>query len=55
VLSDFKYRHDFVQDILFDVFKCAGVSMMKEEFVNFLTDPPEGRSTLRSIDILVYE
>ncbi|KAK2380247.1 hypothetical protein QL285_067961 [Trifolium repens] len=38
----------------FDVFKRARVSVKKEAPVNFLTDPLEGRSTLRSADILVY-
>jgi hypothetical protein len=53
--SDFKYRHDFVRDVLFDVFKRACVSVKKEAPMNFLIDPLEGRSsTLRSTDILVY-
>ncbi|KAK2380389.1 hypothetical protein QL285_068089 [Trifolium repens] len=41
-LSDFKYSHDFVRDVLFDVFKRAGISAKKEASVNFLTDPQEG-------------
>ncbi|PNY11632.1 auxilin-like protein [Trifolium pratense] len=53
-LPGFKYRHDLVRDVLFDVFKRAGVSVKKEAPVNFLTDPLEGRSTLRPADILVY-
>ncbi|KAK2385189.1 hypothetical protein QL285_072455 [Trifolium repens] len=53
-LPGFKYRHDLVRDVLFDVFKRAGVSVKKETPVNFLTDPLEGRSTLRPADILVY-
>jgi hypothetical protein len=40
-LSDFKYRHDFVRDVLFNVFKCLRVSLKKEEHVNFLMDPQE--------------
>ncbi|KAK2440731.1 hypothetical protein QL285_012108 [Trifolium repens] len=51
----FKYRHDFVRDVLFDVFRCAGISAKKEASVNFLTDPQEGRSTLRLADVMVYE
>ncbi|MCI45966.1 auxilin-like protein, partial [Trifolium medium] len=39
---------------LFDVFNCAGVSVKKEAYVNFLTDPLEGRS-LRPADVLAYE
>ena len=50
----FKYRHDHVRDILCDVFWRAGVQVKKEAPVNLLTDPKEGRSTLRPADILVY-
>ncbi|MCI60806.1 auxilin-like protein, partial [Trifolium medium] len=50
----FKNKHDFVRDALFDVFKRAGVSVKKDALVNFLTDPLEGRSTLRPADVLVY-
>jgi hypothetical protein len=53
-LPGFKYRHDFVRDVLFDVFRCAGISAKKEAPVNFLTDPQEGRSTLRPADVMVY-
>ncbi|KAL6547310.1 hypothetical protein OROMI_023031 [Orobanche minor] len=41
-LLGFKYRHDMVRDVLFDVFRRAGVSAKKEAPVNFLTDPLEG-------------
>jgi hypothetical protein len=37
----FKYRHDFVRDILCNIFQRAGVSVKKEAPVNFLTDPQE--------------
>ncbi|MFS7949409.1 putative exostosin [Helianthus anomalus] len=50
----FKYQHDLVSDVLFDIFRCAGISAKKEAPVNFLTDPLEGRSTLRPADILVF-
>ena len=53
-LPGFKYRHDMVRDVLFDVFRRAGISAKKEAPVNFLTDPLEGRSTLRPADILVF-
>ncbi|KAL6502820.1 hypothetical protein OROHE_023988 [Orobanche hederae] len=53
-LPGFKYRHDMVRDVLFDVFRRAGVSAKKEAPVNFLTDPLEGRSTLRPADVLVF-
>ncbi|WJX88063.1 hypothetical protein P8452_70185 [Trifolium repens] len=53
-LTGFKYRHNFVRDVIFDVFRCAGISAKKEAHVNFLTDPQEGRSTLRPADVIVY-
>nr|ABN05744.1 hypothetical protein MtrDRAFT_AC148775g4v2 [Medicago truncatula] len=53
-LPGFKYRHDFVRDVLFDIFRRAGVSVKKEAPVNFLTDPLERRSTLRHADVMVY-
>ncbi|KAJ0558615.1 putative exostosin [Helianthus annuus] len=53
-LPGFKYRHDLVRDILFDIVRRAGISAKKEAPVNFLTDPLEGRSTLRPADILVF-
>ncbi|KAJ0770727.1 putative reverse transcriptase domain, exostosin [Helianthus annuus] len=53
-LPRFKYRHDLVRDVLFDIFRCADISAKKEAPVNFLTDPLEGRSTLRPADILVF-
>jgi hypothetical protein len=37
----FKCRHDFVRDVLFDVFRRAVISAKKEAPVNFLTDPHE--------------
>ncbi|GKB32178.1 hypothetical protein Tco_0871579 [Tanacetum coccineum] len=53
-LPGFKYRHDLVRDVLYDVLKRAGISSKKEAPVNFLTDPLEGRSTVRPADILVF-
>ncbi|KAJ0483535.1 putative exostosin [Helianthus annuus] len=53
-LLGFKYRHDLVRDVLHDVLKRAGISAKKEAPVNFLTDPLEGRSTLRPADILGF-
>ncbi|GJX53998.1 putative reverse transcriptase domain-containing protein [Tanacetum coccineum] len=54
-----KYRlmiplHDLLGLVLYDVLKRAGISSRKEAPVNFLTDPLEGRSTLRPADILVF-
>jgi hypothetical protein len=53
-LPDFKYRHDLVRDVLFDIFRCAEISVKKEAPVNFLTYPQEGRLTLRPSDGMVY-
>ncbi|KAM0066653.1 putative exostosin [Helianthus debilis subsp. tardiflorus] len=50
----FKYRHDLVRDVFYDVLKRAGISAKKEAPVNFLTNPLEGRSTLRPADIIVF-
>ncbi|KAK2405126.1 hypothetical protein QL285_054394 [Trifolium repens] len=51
---DFKYRHDLVIDVLFNIFRRAEISVKKEAPVNFLTDPQEERSTLHHADVLVY-
>lgn len=48
-LPDFKYRHDFVRGVLFDIFRRAGVSVKKEAPVNFLTGPLDRRSTLTKL------
>jgi len=52
-LPGFKYRHDFVRDVLFDIFRRMGVSVKKEAPVNFSTDPLDKRSTLRHVDVIV--
>nr|GFA98605.1 auxilin-like protein [Tanacetum cinerariifolium] len=46
-LPGFKYRHDMVRDVLFDICKRVRISAKKEAPVNFLTDPSDGRSPLR--------
>ncbi|MCH92237.1 auxilin-like protein [Trifolium medium] len=53
-LPGFKYKHNFVRDVLFDIFRHAGVYVQKEASVNFLTNPHEGRLTLRLVDVMVY-
>ncbi|GJS94929.1 hypothetical protein Tco_0801897 [Tanacetum coccineum] len=53
-LPGFKYRHDLVRDVMYDVLKRAGISSKKKAPVNFLTDPLEERSTLRPANILVF-
>lgn len=53
-LHGFKFLHDVVRDVFFDVCRCAGISVKKEASVNFLTNPYDGRSTLRPTDILVF-
>jgi hypothetical protein len=52
-LLRFEYRYDLVRDVLFDIFRYAEIPVKKEAHVNFLTDPYEGRSTLRPADVLV--
>jgi hypothetical protein len=37
-LPGFKYRHDFVRDVFFDVFRRVGIFAKKEALVNFLTN-----------------
>nr|GEX48174.1 hypothetical protein [Tanacetum cinerariifolium] len=46
---DSKYRHDMVRDVIFDICRHAGISAKKEAPVKFLTDPSDGRSTLRPL------
>ncbi|MFS7986034.1 putative exostosin [Helianthus anomalus] len=53
-LPRLKYRHDWVRDVLLDILRRAGISAKKEAHVNFLTDPIEGRFTLRPSDLLVF-
>jgi len=50
---DFKYKHDFARDVLFDIFRQAKVFVKKETHVN-LSYPLDGRSTLRPADVMVY-
>ena len=51
----FKYPHDLVRDVLFNIFKRAGIYAKKEAPVNFLTNLLEVRSTLRLTDILFLD
>ncbi|GKB63897.1 hypothetical protein Tco_0920083 [Tanacetum coccineum] len=53
-LPGFKYRHDMVRDVLFDICRRAWISAKKDAPVNFLTDPSDGRSTLRPADVLIF-
>nr|GEZ78006.1 hypothetical protein [Tanacetum cinerariifolium] len=52
-LPGFKYQHDMVRDVLFDICRHVGISAKKEAPVNFLTDPLDGRSTLSLSDVMV--
>ncbi|GKA20351.1 putative reverse transcriptase domain-containing protein [Tanacetum coccineum] len=54
-LSGFKYQHDMVRDVFFDVCRRAEISVKKEAAVNFLTDLLDGRSTLRPTNNLVLD
>jgi len=53
-LPSFKYRHDFVRDVLFDIFRRAGISVKKKALLNFLTDTLDRRSTLRPAGVMLY-
>jgi hypothetical protein len=53
-LACFKYRHEFVRDVHFDIFKRAGISLKKEAPVNFLANPHDERSTLELTDVMLY-
>ncbi|GJU59436.1 putative ribonuclease H-like domain-containing protein [Tanacetum coccineum] len=53
-LPRFKYQHDMVRDVLLTYVGVDGISTKKEALVNFLTDPSDGRSTLRPTDVLVF-
>nr|GEX89906.1 ALA-interacting subunit 5 [Tanacetum cinerariifolium] len=52
-LSSFKYRHDIVRDVLYDICRRAVISAKKEAHVNFLINPSDGRSTLGPANVLV--
>ena len=53
-LPSFKYIHDFVRDVLFDIFKWAGVPVKKKNtLVYFLIDPLDRKSTFRSTYVMV--
>ncbi|MFS7948371.1 putative exostosin [Helianthus anomalus] len=49
-----KYGEHALHYALMDILRRAGISAKKEAPVNFLTDPSEGRSTLRPADVLVF-
>lgn len=51
----FKYIHDFVTDVLFDIFRRVRVLVKKEASMNLLTDPLDRRLKLRSANVMVYE
>ncbi|MCI17494.1 auxilin-like protein [Trifolium medium] len=53
-LPDFKYRYDLVRDVFLDIFRRAKILVKKDAPVNFLTNPKEGRSTLRPANVLMY-
>jgi len=53
-LTRFKYIHDFVRDILFDIFRQTIILVKKEALVNFLTDPLNRRSIFRPAYVMVY-
>nr|GEV62289.1 auxilin-like protein [Tanacetum cinerariifolium] len=44
----------WVRDVIFDICRCVKISIKKEAHVNFLTEPSDGRATLRPADVLVF-
>lgn len=50
-LLNLKYQHDFVSNVLFDIFRQIEISIKKDTPLNFLTDPGERRSTLTLADV----
>jgi len=46
--------HTILRGVLFDIFTWAGILVKKEAPVNFLTEPLDRRSTLRSANVMVY-
>nr|GEV84347.1 putative reverse transcriptase domain-containing protein [Tanacetum cinerariifolium] len=52
--SGFKYRHNMIREVIFNVCRRARISAKKETHVNFLTGLLDGRSTLRPADILIF-
>nr|GEZ58088.1 putative reverse transcriptase domain-containing protein [Tanacetum cinerariifolium] len=43
-----------IRDVIFNIYRRAGISAKKEAPVNFLTDPSDERSTLRPADVLAF-
>lgn len=43
-LLNFKYRRDFVRDVLFDLFERDKVYVKKWKLVNLLSDPQKGKT-----------
>lgn len=54
-IVDFKYRHNFVRNVLFDIFRMDRVCVKKETLVKLLTEPYEGQLIFKLADIFVYE
>jgi hypothetical protein len=52
--SRLQIQTNLIRDVLFDILGHARISVKKVAPVNFLTDPQEERSTLRSTDVLMY-
>lgn len=50
----FKYSHDFVRSVFFDLFKQERVSMKKDARLNFMIDSQEDISTLMAANVVVY-
>nr|GEY30098.1 putative reverse transcriptase domain-containing protein [Tanacetum cinerariifolium] len=48
------YRSEVPAQVKGSAYRCAKISAKKEALVNFLTDPSNGRSTLRPTNVLVF-
>nr|GEX39371.1 putative reverse transcriptase domain-containing protein [Tanacetum cinerariifolium] len=53
-LLGFKYQHNMVKNVLFDICRHVGIFAKKEALVNFLTDLSDEISTFRQTDVLVF-
>lgn len=51
----FKYSHDFVRSVFFDLFKQERVSIKKDARVNFMIDSQEDISTQMLLYTCAYE
>lgn len=53
-LLSFKYRYEYVGNVLFDIFRWTRVYVKKKVLVIFFIHPHEGRPILRPDNVLMY-